>query len=88
MLVAHEDAWEQASFAEYLKAVADAHYRSARVGELSYRSHDRRESGQSSCAEVVPIRKAAWDYQAIETGAEVSGLFVPDVLYVVPQHMS
>src|SRR5581483_10260745 len=57
--VRSEHAGQQAGLAEDLKAVADPEHRSAVGGELRDRSHDRREAGNRTAAEVVAVGKAA-----------------------------
>ena len=57
---------QEAGLAEHLEAVADADDRPARLGEARDRTHDRREAGDRTRPQVVPVGETAWEHDRVE----------------------
>src|SRR3990170_4557564 len=89
MVVDDEGAWQQAGLAENLKAVADAEDQFPLIGHALHTLHDRREAGDRAAAQVIAVRKAAWEDDTIVRAQFL--LLVPDVIHVqtveLLQHM-
>ncbi len=66
VVVAHEDAGEESSFAEHLEAVADAEDEAAFCRELGDGGHDWGEAGDGTRAEVVAVGEAAGEDDAVD----------------------
>ncbi|GBD45230.1 hypothetical protein HRbin41_00030 [bacterium HR41] len=69
---------QEAAFAQHLEPVADAEHRAAGGGEAAHRAHHRREPGERPGAQIVAVREAARDHNAVETG-EVAFAVVDEV---------
>ena len=65
-LVAGERAGQKVGFGEDLEAVTNAENRHAPAGGVDDGLHDRREGGNSAAAQVVAIRKTAWDNYRVD----------------------
>ena len=74
--VAGERAGQQVRLAEDLEAVADAPHQAAGVGELGHLLHQRSEAGHGAGAQVVTVREAAGEDDAV--GAAQPGVLVPE----------
>ena len=75
--IAHQDAGQQARFAQDLKTVADAEHEAAIGGKLAHRVHDRRARGNRAAAQIIAIGKPAGHDH--EIGAlRQRGLGMPD----------
>src|SRR5262249_9159513 len=85
-LVPHQRAREQRGLAEDLKAVARAEHEPTRVDEVGQGGHDGRASGNGAGAQVVSVRKSAWQDQAVEP-LEVR-FAVPHVAHGLPEHLT
>jgi hypothetical protein len=87
--IANQSARQEAGFAKDLKAVADAQYKSAALGKLLQRIHYRGKARQCSGAQIVAIRKSAWDDDGI-IAAQIR-VAVPDkvdwLTYVFRDHV-
>src|SRR5262245_61320369 len=77
--------WKQAGFEQHLKTVADAKHGAARRRKLLHLRHDGREARDGAGAEVVPVRKAAWEDDHIR--AFEAGLLVPDVIGLLAENV-
>ncbi len=76
MVVAHQNAGQEARFAEHLEAVADAHDVHPGVRFLFYVGHDRRARGNGAGAQIVAIGKAARQNDEVHIGKR--GFGMPD----------
>jgi len=74
--VAQKGAGKQASLDENLKTVADSEDRTAGGGEFTDGSHDGREAGDGTAAQVIAVGETAGQNDGIEA-AEICGI-VPD----------
>src|SRR5947208_150624 len=74
--VPDERAGKQARFAKNLKAVADAKDRPAVGGKLLHRLHDRAESRDGPCAQVIPVTEPARNND--RTSRTERGFLVPE----------
>jgi hypothetical protein len=83
-VVAKHRARQQACFEQHLEAVADAKHRAAGLGEAPYLSHDRREAGDGTRAQVVAVRESTGQDHGV--GAAQAGVLVPDKGHVLTQH--
>ena len=71
--VAHENAGQQAGFAENLKAVADAEHQAAVGRKGAHRVHHRRARGDRAAAQIIAVGKSAGHHHEIGAlGSEVS----------------
>src|SRR5882724_8569458 len=82
-LVAHQGTGQQPGLAEDLEPVARAEHEAAAGGELGQRLHHRRTSRHRARPEIVPVREATGEDQAVEL-AEV-GVPVPDITHRLMQ---
>ena len=84
-LVTQHRAGQQPRLEQDLKAVADAEYRPAAFGERPHRSHHRREPRHRAGAQVVTVRKAAW--QDDHVGAFQIGVLVPEIFGLLAEQV-
>ena len=85
LAVSQHRARQQPRLEQHLKAIADAQHRSAALGKLPDRRHDRRETRHRAGAQVVAMGEPAW--QNHHVGALQAGVFVPHELSGLPEHM-
>src|ERR1700682_4136012 len=64
-------------FAEHLKAIANPNYEFSAFGMGDHGVHDGRKAGDGACPQIVAVRKATWENDAVETLER--SLLVPDV---------
>src|SRR5438093_8582711 len=83
-IVAHERTGQEVGLAQYLEAVADADDRLALFHVTPDSDHHRREAGDGARSQVVAVREAARQHDAV-VGGEVA-LPVPDEVRLVPHH--
>ena len=83
VVVAHEDAGEEAGLAKHLEAVADAQHETAVGGEAGYGGHDGGEASDCPGAEVVAVGEAAGEDYAVYVGEGV--VLVPEVARLLAQ---
>src|SRR5688572_20495323 len=84
-LIAKHGAWQEPGLEQDLKAVADAQYHPAMAGKLLHRPHDRRESGNGPCPQIIAVGKAAGQNDCIQA---VEGcLLVPDFLNLLAKNV-
>src|SRR2546421_8484959 len=76
LTIANQRPWQQACFAQNLKAIADAQNQIAFCGEFFHGIHDRRKAGECAGAQVIAVRKTARNDHRVVTG-QVS-IAVPD----------
>jgi hypothetical protein len=74
--IAQHRSWEQPGLEQDLEAVADPEDYAVSASESLYFAHHGRETGDSTCSEVVTVREAARQDQRV-VGSQV-GSFVPD----------
>src|SRR6266851_9046968 len=74
------------SFAQDLKAVADADDEAAFVSEFHDALHNLREAGDRAAAQVVAVTEAARKHDALD--AVERFILVPQYLRVLPQHLT
>ena len=75
--VAHQDARQQAAFAENLETVADAEHIAAARGMGAHRVHDLGAAGDGAAAQIVAIGKTAGQDDEIGSGGQIV-IVVPD----------
>jgi hypothetical protein len=63
--IAHQDAGQQARFAQDLKAVADPEHETAIGGVFAHRVHHRRAGGNRAAAQIVAIGKPAGHHDEV-----------------------
>jgi hypothetical protein len=61
VIVAHQRPGKQTTLSENLEPVANAQHPSARLGELNHAPHDGRKTSNSARAQIVTVRKSAWE---------------------------
>src|SRR5581483_7643667 len=74
--VSHQRAGQQAGFAQDLKAIADAEYESASIGEFLDRLHNRGELSDRTGAQVIAVG---------ETAGHQNGVAVLQIVRLVPE---
>ncbi len=75
--VAHQDAGQEAGFAQDLEAVADAEHESALSGVRPHRVHDLGPPGDRAAAQVIAIGEAARQHDEVGAARQLA-LGVPD----------
>src|SRR4051812_41646593 len=79
MIVLQQYTWQQAAFTENLEAIADAQHLTSAPGEVDHLLHHRGETRQRTAAQVISVREATRQYDAIVhiKSAQVT-VFVPE----------
>ena len=83
--IAHQSAWQQSGFGEYLKTIADAQYQPALLRKFLDRTHHRRELGNRPATQIVSIGKSAGKDNQIRTLKRYG--IVPQKHRVLPERL-
>src|SRR5262245_17475309 len=84
--VSNERPRQQTRLTKDLKSVAEADDQTPGPSKLVHRLHDRTESSNGTCSQIITVAESARDNDGV--GITQGGLLVPEQACPVPEHVA